>query len=41
MTPGQILAVIALLLAVASFVTSGYPLIPVAVVLLAIGKFVP
>jgi hypothetical protein len=41
MTAGQILAVLALILAVASFVTAAYPLIPVAVILLAITKFVP
>lgn len=36
----QILAVVALLLVVASFVVSGYPLVAVAVLLLAIALLV-
>ncbi len=40
MTPGQILATIALLLAVGSFLFSG-PLLTVAVILLAIARLVP
>jgi len=41
MSAGQVLAVIALVLAVASLVVTGYPLIPVALILLALLKFVP
>lgn len=41
LTPSLILCIIALILAVISFVYSGYPLLTVAVVLLAIAGLLP
>jgi hypothetical protein len=41
MSAGQVLAVLALVLAVASLTGIAWPLIPVAVILLALLKFVP
>lgn len=40
MTVDRVLALIAIILVVASFVVSGYPLVAVAVLLLAIAHFV-
>jgi hypothetical protein len=41
MSAGQVLATIAVLLAVAALVGVGYPVLPVAVILVALLKFVP
>lgn len=39
-TTGQVLAILALLLAVASLVVPGFPMLVLAVILLAIARFV-
>ena len=40
-TAGQMLALIAILLAVASLVITGFPLLAVSVILVGVAKFVP